>query len=255
VWVEMTNQVWEDDECTTPIYLKRTAVETGVEGLAPGWRTFSVTSDRGGLASVRVHADDGVVFCSCSVFREAVLCGHIFTTLSQHYRVGEKAFTDAVGAADLVISLTRSTRWLGESTRANASLALAAPPQALAPDAGAPLAPALPVGARPPLAPAGARPPLAPAGARPPLAQAGARPPLAPAGARPPLAPALPVGARPPLAPAGASPPPPQAGARPPPASGTGARGSPSKKRNQEAVEWIQSLADRYQKTQRRRRE
>ena len=179
VWVELTSQVYVDEDTLATV--QRTAVETTSDA---GTRVFRVTSDRGGIATVRV--EDGTVHCTCSVFKEAVVCGHIFATLLEHFDVNQVTFSEGPSAAaDIIIHRIRSTRWLGEDTRAAASLAhqIALP---------APVAnPAAPAASAAPAAPAG------PGGAAAPAARG------APGGAAAPAAPAGPGGAAAPAAPAG----------------------------------------------------
>ena len=179
VWVELTSQVYVDEDTLDTV--QRTAVETTSDA---GTRVFRVTSDRGGIATVRV--EDGTVHCTCSVFKEAVVCGHIFATLLEHFDVNQVTFSEGPSAAaDIIIHRIRSTRWLGEDTRAAASLAhqIALP---------APVAnPAAPAASAAPAAPAG------PGGAAAPAARG------APGGAAAPAARGAPGGAAAPAAPAG----------------------------------------------------
>ena len=167
VWVELTSQVYVDEDTLDTV--QRTAVETTSDA---GTRVFRVTSDRGGIATVRV--EDGTVHCTCSVFKEAVVCGHIFATLLEHFDVNQVTFSEGPSAAaDIIIHRIRSTRWLGEDTRAAASLAhqIALPAPVANPAApaasAAPAAPAGPGGAAAPAArgaPGGAAAPAATAG-------------------------------------------------------------------------------------------
>ena len=167
VWVELTSQVYVDEDTLDTV--QRTAVETTSDA---GTRVFRVTSDRGGIATVRV--EDGPVHCTCSVFKEAVVCGHIFATLLEHFDVNQVTFSEGPSAAaDIIIHRIRSTRWLGEDTRAAASLAhqIALPAPVANPAApaasAAPAAPAGPGGAAAPAArgaPGGAAAPAATAG-------------------------------------------------------------------------------------------
>ena len=167
VWVELTSQVYVDEDTLATV--QRTAVETTSDA---GTRVFHVTSDRGGIATVRV--EDGTVHCTCSVFKEAVVCGHIFATLLEHFDVNQVTFSEGPSAAaDIIIHRIRSTRWLGEDTRAAASLAhqIALPAPVANPPApaasAAPAAPAGPGGVAAPAArgaPGGAAAPAAPAG-------------------------------------------------------------------------------------------
>ena len=164
VWVELTSQVYVDEDTLATV--QRTAVETTSDA---GTRVFRVTSDRGGIATVRV--EDGTVHCTCSVFKEAVVCGHIFATLLEHFDVNQVTFSEGPSAAaDIIIHRIRSTRWLGEDTRAAASLAhqIALPAPVANPTApaasAAPAAPAGPGGAVAPAArgaPGGAAAPAA----------------------------------------------------------------------------------------------
>ena len=177
VWVELTSQVYVDEDTLDTV--QRTAVETTSDA---GTRVFRVTSDRGGIATVRV--EDGTVHCTCSVFKEAVVCGHIFATLLEHFDVNQVTFSEGPSAAaDIIIHRIRSTRWLGEDTRAAASLAhqIALPAPVANPAApaasAAPAAPAGPSGAVAPAArgaPGGAAAPAArgaPGGAAAPAAR------------------------------------------------------------------------------------
>jgi hypothetical protein len=177
VWVELTSQVYVDEDTLATV--QRTAVETTSDA---GTRVFRVTSDRGGIATVRV--EDGTVHCTCSVFKEAVVCGHIFATLLEHFDVNQVTFSEGPSAAaDIIIHRIRSTRWLGEDTRAAASLAhqIALPAPVANPAApaasAAPAAPAGPGGAAAPAArgaPGGAAAPAArgaPGGAAAPAAR------------------------------------------------------------------------------------
>jgi hypothetical protein len=177
VWVELTSQVYVDEDTLDTV--QRTAVETTSDA---GTRVFRVTSDRGGIATVRV--EDGTVHCTCSVFKEAVVCGHIFATLLEHFDVNQVTFSEGPSAAaDIIIHRIRSTRWLGEDTRAAASLAhqIALPAPVANPAApaasAAPAAPAGPGGAAAPAArgaPGGAAAPAArgaPGGAAAPAAR------------------------------------------------------------------------------------
>ena len=191
VWVELTSQVYVDEDTLDTV--QRTAVETTSDA---GTRVFRVTSDRGGIATVRV--EDGTVHCTCSVFKEAVVCGHIFATLLEHFDVNQVTFSEGPSAAaDIIIHRIRSTRWLGEDTRAAASLAhqIALPAPVANPAApaasAAPAAPAGPGGAAAPAARG------APGGAAAPAATAG------PGGAAAPAARGAPGGAAAPAAPAG----------------------------------------------------
>ena len=200
VWVELTSQVYVDEDTLDTV--QRTAVETTSDA---GTRVFRVTSDRGGIATVRV--EDGTVHCTCSVFKEAVVCGHIFATLLEHFDVNQVTFSEGPSAAaDIIIHRIRSTRWLGEDTRAAASLAhqIALPAPVANPAApaasAAPAAPAGPGGAAAPAArgaPGGAAAPAArgaPGGAAAPAARG------APGGVAAPAARGAPGGAAAPAA-------------------------------------------------------
>ena len=224
VWDEVINRDWTvTGRKKTSHTVQRTAVEVTDGTDEPGVRRFKVTSNRGGTTIVRVEEGRGIVHCPCIIFsRHMVLCAHVFTVLFDHI-LTDYLFRPSE-SADLIIQLTRSTRWTGEDLAPGKSLALVPPAQ---PKRGRPVPPPVqPVGggrlAPPPAQPVGGDPPVPHAGAR-----AGSRSGLknsrTEARTTDTLGQAAPAAKRRSVPPAAAPEPVPTAGARPPQPGGAGA--------------------------------